>query len=77
MVKTVAKRGWSVEKFGESVKAACERKDVAFAKSKLQKAYDDGLSVAAAVNYMAGTKTTATRVAVKEKTAAAPKKKAA
>lgn len=64
MVKKVAKRGWSLEKFTESVKAACERSGTKFNAAKVKKAYEDGLSVAATVGSFANA-----RVPIAKKTA--------
>jgi hypothetical protein len=48
IVKKVAIRGWSVDKFAGAVKRRGKRFSIQIKSSMLQKAYDDGLSVRAA-----------------------------
>jgi hypothetical protein len=48
IVKKVATRGWSFEKFADAVKRMGKRFSTQVKSSMLQKAYDDGLSVRAA-----------------------------
>ena len=50
MIKKVAKRGWSLEKFTKSINAQAKRLDVKVGSAaQIKKAYDDGLSVRATV----------------------------
>jgi hypothetical protein len=48
VVKKVATRGWSFDKFADAVKRMGKRFSTQIKSSMLQKAYDDGLSVRAA-----------------------------
>jgi hypothetical protein len=47
--KKVAKRSWSYEKFAQSAKNEAKRLGVKLNVAKLKAAYDDGLTVRAAV----------------------------
>lgn len=52
MTKKVAKRGWSLEKFSDAVKNACEKQGTKFSSAKCKQAYEDGLTVAYAAAKM-------------------------
>jgi hypothetical protein len=50
MIKKVAKRGWSVEKFTKSVNAQAKRLNIKVGSAaQIKKTYDDGLGVRSTV----------------------------
>jgi len=78
MLKKVGKRNWSLDKFSEAVRNACEKKGIKFSANKCKQSYENLHSVYFAVENM--TRGGADAPAPKKKVAAvkpAPKKKRA
>lgn len=74
MTKKVAKRSWSLEKFSNAVKAACEKAGTKFSAKKAETAYEADWTVAYTVSQMGSS--TVSKPAAEPKTTTNSKKAA-